>query len=280
MDRKRLLLLLAVAAALLGGVRLNAPRPAQDEPASGASTPKATTTARTGTSLASPTTPATRRDSPPAPRGGVRYAFDGGLATEVRDAEGLLPLRVRSANGGALTTTPHGGGLAVRFPPPCAAYATERCQRAILQSGPAAFLNPGRAPFRFGASVRLAPTETSNGANVVQKGYSVGDSQFKLQVDGHEGRPSCVLVGAGSRRIYVALSSLTVADGQWHKIECSRGDSLLTITVDQKIHGQTAIPSSLSIVNTDPLCIGGKGTSVNNDQFAGAIDDVFITQDG
>jgi hypothetical protein len=30
-------------------------------------------------------------------------------------------------------------------------------------------------------------------------------------------------------------------------------------------------------VNTDPLCIGGKGTSANNDQFAGVIDDVYVS---
>ena len=281
-DRKRLLplLLFAVAASLLGAVLLKPPNSAHLGPPGGARTPATTATARTGgpgpvLGIASP--------SPSAPSGSrlaLRFAFDGGLGGAVHDTEGLLQLRVKSAAGGSLTTFPHGDGLAVRFPPRCAAYATERCQRAVLQSGPAAFLNPARAPFRYGASVRLASNETSNGANVLQKGYSVGDSQFKLQVDGREGRPSCVLVGVGSRRIHVALSSVTVADGQWHRIECSRGDSLLTIAVDGKIQGQTAIPSSLSIVNKDPLCIGGKGTSVNNDQFAGSVDDVFITLDG
>jgi hypothetical protein len=68
-----------------------------------------------------------------------------------------------------------------------------------------------------------------------------------------------------------------VADGRWHQVECSRSDALLTVAVDGKLKGRSAIPSSLSIVNADPLCIGGKGTGANNDQFAGAIDDVFVT---
>jgi Concanavalin A-like lectin/glucanases superfamily len=209
---------------------------------------------------------------------GVRYGFDQGLGDAVHSLEGQLSLRRRVAAGGTLTTIPHGAGLAVRFPRPCAQYGTQRCQRAILQSGPAGFLNPGTAPFRYGASVLLAPSETSKGANVVQKGFSVRDAQFKLQVDGYEGRPSCVLVGTSSPSIYVALSTLTVANSQWHQIECTRSSALLTISIDGKSYGQVGIPPSLSIVNDDPLCIGGKGTSANNDQFTGAIDDVFVTR--
>jgi hypothetical protein len=208
---------------------------------------------------------------------GVRYGFDQGVDA-VHSLEGRLSLRTRVAAGGKLSTTPHGAGLAVRFPRPCAKYGAERCQRAILQSGPADFLNPGAAPFRYGASVLLAPSETSKGANVVQKGFSVHDAQFKLQVDGIEGRPSCVVVGTSSPSIYVALSSISVANSQWHQIECTRSSSSLTISVDGKSYGQVGIPPSLSIVNNDPLCIGGKGTSPNNDQYAGAVDDVFVTR--
>ena len=111
-----------------------------------------------------------------------------------------------------------------------------------------------------------------------RKGFSVGDSQFKLQVDGVAGRPSCVIVGIGAPTIYVAVATLAVADGQWHKVECSRGNALLIVAVDGVTPGHTAIPSSLSIMNTDPLCIGGTGTSVNNDQFVGVIDDVFVAK--
>lgn len=228
--------------------------------------------------LSSPATAAVGpQPSPPAPVT-VRYGFDQGVGDSVHSLEGRLSLRARVAAGGSLATTPHGTGLAVRFPKLCATYGAQSCQRAILQSGPAGFLNPGSAPFRYGASVLMAPSETSKGANVVQKGFSVRDAQFKLQVDGYEGRPSCVLVGAGSPIIYIALSSTTVANSQWHEIECTRGNATLTISIDGKSYGQVGIPSSLSIANQDPLCIGGKGTSANNDQFAGAIDDVFVTR--
>lgn len=211
------------------------------------------------------------------PASAVRYAFDGGITGQILDGAGRLPLRVRKA-GGELSTIPHAGGLAVRFPPRCEHYGAERCARAILQSGPAEFLNPGQGAFTYGASVLVGPDETSKGANVLQKGFSVGDSQFKLQVDGAAGHPSCVIVGTAGPAIYVAIASLTVADGRWHRVECSRSDALLTVAVDGQLKGRSAIPSSLSIVNPDPLCIGGKGTSPNNDQFVGAIDDVFVTK--
>jgi hypothetical protein len=84
---------------------------------------------------------------------------------------------------------PHGGGPAVRFPQQCEHYGAESCVRAIPQSGPAEFLNPGQGAFTYGASVLVTPDETSKGANVIQKGFSVGDSQFKLQVDGAAGHP-------------------------------------------------------------------------------------------
>jgi hypothetical protein len=232
------------------------------------------------TPASGPPATAAAESSPPAHPAvtGVRYGFDQGLSDSVHSLEGRLSLKARTAAGGRLTTTPHGAGLAVRFPQPCAKYGTQSCQRAILQSGKADFLNPGSAPFRYGASVLMAPSETSKGANVVQKGFSVHDAQFKLQVDGYEGRPSCVLVGKSSPSIYVALSSVSVANGQWHQIECTRSSSLLTISVDGKSYGQVGIPPSLSIANDDPLSIGGKGTSPNNDQFVGAIDDVFVTR--
>ncbi|MEV6925434.1 LamG domain-containing protein [Dactylosporangium sp. NPDC051485] len=198
----------------------------------------------------------------------VRYTFDSGLGS----------LHSRQAEGGELAMVPHDGGLAVRFPQKCAHYGAPSCPRAILQSGPVGFLNPGRGAFTYGASVLIGPDETSKGANVVQKGFSVGGSQFKLQVDGEAGRPSCVIVGTASATIFVALASRSVADGRWHRLACTRGNALLTVALDGVEVGRTAIPSSLSIVNDDPLCIGGKGTSANNDQFVGVIDDVYVTR--
>ncbi|MER7009082.1 LamG domain-containing protein [Dactylosporangium sp. NPDC000555] len=283
MRRHRRLLLCAglaafVVAAGLVGHRAVAPREHRAaEPAIGtsAAAPPESSSAPAAASSAPPQTSASAQSKREIT---VRYTFDDGLAGDVSDVDGRLPLRVRRVEGGDLASVPHNGGLAVRFPALCEHYGAESCARAILQSGPAGFLNPGRAEFSYGASVLVRPDETSKGANVVQKGFSIGDSQFKLQVDGMAGRPSCVIVGTGSPTIFVALASRSVADGRWHRIACSRGNALLTVAIDGVEVGRIAIPSSLSIVNDDPLRIGGKGTSANNDQFVGVIDDVYVTR--
>jgi len=200
----------------------------------------------------------------------VRYGFDneslgGGLA-------------VSAISGGKLRAETHDGGLAVRFPPPCPVYGDRACPRVVLESD--GVPNPRTAPVRFGAAVLMDADDTDAGENVLQKGFSRGHGQFKLQVDGLAGYPSCVLVGSGSSRIFMVTADASVADGQWHAIDCTRTGSSFSISVDGVFSRQIRVPESLSIVNSDPLRIGGKGLSPNNDQFHGAIDDVFVAIGG
>jgi concanavalin A-like lectin/glucanase superfamily protein len=253
-------------------IRGDAPEP-QESPAA---EPPPARASQSGAVSADPGVAAT----PSRPVGGglaVRYRFDGGLTAPVPDEARHLPLKTSAAAGGVLTAEPRAGGLAVRFPKPCNVYGGRSCPRAILESGPADALNPGFGPFQWGASVRLGEDETAKGENVVQKGYSQGDSQFKLQVDGEDGRPSCVLVGTAAPEIHVLTADRSVADGKWHALECARNGGSVTISIDGAVSGRQDVPSALSITNREPLRIGGKGTSPNNDQFHGAIDDVFVT---
>ena len=136
-------------------------------------------------------------------------------------------------------------------------------------------LNPGTKKIRYGGSVLMTPADTGSGANVVQKGFSTnGGSQFKLQIDGKAGHPSCVLASATD--IYRLVAPVGVADGRWHAVSCTRDGEVLSITVDGRTSTRR-VPADLSIVNQQPLRVGGKGTAPNNDQFAGQIDDVFVT---
>jgi Concanavalin A-like lectin/glucanases superfamily len=211
-----------------------------------------------------------------APRDTARYTFDG--RTPFADVTGnghdLSPV---SRYGGSITTVAHAGGGAMAFPPPCRA---EPCPRIALRTVNSEALNPGRAPIRFGASVRLAPDETAKGENVLQKGYSVRGSQYKLQIDGWAGRPSCVLVGDRRAGIHLAVSSVSVADGRWHTLECRRAGGSLAIVVDGVCRGEIAIPADLSVRNRLPLSVGGKGSFVDNDQFQGILDEVWVAIGG
>jgi hypothetical protein len=206
----------------------------------------------------------------------VRYTFDGGVHRPITDLSGGHELRPLGENGGALRLVPEGVGLAVAYPDRCTLPQERDCPRAILEGFRDDSLNPGKRNLRYGASVLMTHADLADGANVVQKGYSVGGvSQFKLQVDHRLGHPSCVLTG-NHRRIFRAEAWLDVADGRWHNLMCVRSRDRLTLTVDGAERAWVAVPPTLSIANAEPLRVGGKGPATGNDQFAGEIDNVFL----
>lgn len=214
----------------------------------------------------------------PAEAGGegvlvARYGFDGNRAAAVSDESGHgHTLRLITGNGGHVSMVRHGDGHALRFPAKC---AKKKCPHAALQSPSAARLNPGTRPISYGAKVLLSRSQTSRGQNVVQKGYSATSSQYKLQVDGAAGRASCVLVGARPG-IKLVTSSVSVADGTWHAVECRRTADTLTVLVDGAVRGTLGIDPKLAVANDRPLSIGGKGAYYDNDQFQGTLDDVWV----
>ncbi|AEV81074.1 hypothetical protein ACWT_0060 [Actinoplanes sp. SE50] len=207
----------------------------------------------------------------------LRYDFDGGVGKPIEDTGGGHELRPLGQNGGELRLVPEGSGLAVAYPDRCTLARERDCPRAILEGQRDDTLNPGRRPLRYGASVLMTHADLADGANVVQKGYSVGGvSQFKLQVDHRQGHPSCVITG-NRAHIYRAEPPIDVADGHWHDLECSRTEGRLALQVDGTPYASVPVPPSLSIANAEPLRVGGKGPARGNDQFAGEIDNVFLT---
>ncbi|GAA3341591.1 hypothetical protein GCM10020358_33550 [Amorphoplanes nipponensis] len=221
--------------------------------------------------------PATAQRVPPAPPSPyvASYNFDSTVADGTFDdgsGNGHL-LRTLAVNGGAITRVAHGAGQGVTFPPKCA--GTD-CPRVVLQAADGADLNPAARNLRFGAAVRLSPAETSTGENVMQKGYSTVGGQYKLQVDGVSGKPSCVLSDKTDPAIHVAKTPTSISDGSWHTLECRRAGTALTIVVDGRAGGSVTVPATLEVVTSQPLSLGGKGTGVNNDQFHGSLDDVWI----
>lgn len=203
----------------------------------------------------------------------ARYDFDGRTAALLDDSGHGHTMRLITGRGGTVRRVLHGAGYALQFPAKCRGA---RCPHAVLQTRHAAGLNPGRRPVAWGATVRLARSQTTRGQNVMQKGYAAKGSQFKLQIDGRAGRPSCVLVGARTRSVKLVRSAVGVADGRWHTVKCHRVGALFGILVDGRTRGLARIPAALSVSNPHPLRIGGKGVHADNDQFQGAVDDVFV----
>lgn len=204
----------------------------------------------------------------------VLYNFEQAAGGIVDESGNGHVLRRATSSGGTTRIVTHDTGRAVAFPDRC---NDKRCPRAVLQVPDAADLNPGTAPFVFGATILLGRRQTTDGQNVVQKGYSATGSQYKLQIDGAAGRPSCVLVDRRDPTIRLAKSNRTVADGAWHRIACHRSRTQLSIVVDGVLRGAAPVPATLSVTNDRPLSIGGKGAFRDNDQFQGALDDVWVS---
>lgn len=205
----------------------------------------------------------------------ARYLFDGADTAAWSDTSGnghaLTPV---TGNDARAVQVPGATGQAVGFPPPC--DNGDRCPRLALRAPSADTLNPGARPLRFGASLRLEPEHTSSGQNILQKGFSAEGSQYKLQIDGDAGQPSCVLVGDTDPVIHRAVADISVADGSWHTLECRRDGAALSLLVDGTAHAQVSVPASLSVTNDEPLSVGAKGAYGDNDQFHGLLDDVWI----
>jgi hypothetical protein len=202
----------------------------------------------------------------------AHYHFDGRGAGAWKDESSKSHhLRPVLGNHAKVTRVAHGAGRAVRFPPRC---HRNPCPRFVLRADSTPSLNPGARPLRYGAAVRLAPDRTTNGQNILQKGYSTEGSQYKLQIDGRSGHPSCALVAGAA--IHLAIARVTVADARWHTLECRRENTSLTILVDGLAQGSTRIPAGLSVTNNRPLSLGGKSAHGNNDQFHGDLDDVWV----
>jgi hypothetical protein len=220
-------------------------------------------------------TPRQESTTQPATDFVASYNFDTTIADGTFDdgsGHGHL-LRAAVRNGGKVVLTPHGAGQALSFPPKCTG---ETCPRLVLQATGTPDLNPGTRPLRYGAGVQLSPAETSSGENILQKGYSTGGGQYKLQVDGISGKPSCGMSDKDGKTVYVARSRTSIADGKWHAVECRRTGPTLAIAVDDTVQANVAVPATLSVDTPQPFSIGGKGLGEDNDQFHGSLDDVWV----
>jgi hypothetical protein len=174
-----------------------------------------------------------------------------------------------------LRVVDHGDGSAVDFPSACAAAG--RCARALVSVPDDERLDPEERDFEFGADISMEPADTADGANVVQKGrFGSEGGQWKLQVDGADGRPGCVVQSnVDGRQVKAAVTSLVaVDDGAWHQVRCRVTADELAVVVDGE---ERAEPHDLdAISNEEPLRVGAPGVGPGDDQFHGLIDDVVV----
>lgn len=216
----------------------------------------------------------------------LEYDFNGAtpmaegariLDTGRYNLEGVLRLSGQVPMGLEPVPGPTEGTTAIQFPTPCGSKVEGECPKAVIEVPDSPLLNPGAAPFGWGANVLLTKTETSTGSNIMQKGFAVGgQSQWKLQVDNKAGYPSCLVVGTKPAEKFEALSDTSVADSKWHKLECLRNRSELILKIDGKEHASVAMPPGVLVEPPAAMRIGGKNIKADNDQFFGALQHVYV----
>jgi hypothetical protein len=207
----------------------------------------------------------------------LRIDFEQGdpltAGTRVTDVSGY-------GNHGVVESA-YGGQIADR--PGFAKFLTncdgDGCPNAMIEIDDAASLDPGFAPFEWGAAIKLRSDETADGENIVQKGrWGDNGGQWKLQVDKEAGKPSCVVSGVrnGASDRVVVKASVGIADGTWHSVVCRRTNAGVAILVDGAERGSAAM-EPVELDSPASVTIGAKDIkSQDNDQFQGRLDDVFM----
>lgn len=204
-------------------------------------------------------------DRPPTE--GIERAFDAGDGWPEAVVVESPPGTLQSVAGET------GPSRAVLFPPNC--IRAGACPRALVEMADDDRLDPGSGDFEYGAHVLVSADQTSAGSNIVQKGrFETPGGQWKLQVDGKEGRPSCVLQGidGGEREAVGLVADVSIADGAWHRVRCLIQGDELTITVDET--AKTVEAEVGTVDNSAELRIGASGSQRTDDQFHGTIDEV------
>ena len=192
-----------------------------------------------------------------------------GAGSSVRDASGHQHAgRVLVEAGGRLRSVNGHPNRAARFPARC-----HNCGRAIVEVPDRSTLDPQRADFVYGATVRVSHAQAKSGSNIVQKGYfNQAGGQWKLQL-GAGGVPSCVVFG-GLQRIKI-VASHSIANGRWHTVSCARTHAGVTLRVDGHVRATSAGWTGF-IGNDSPVRVGGKKVTAGNKQFHGSLDNVFL----
>ena len=151
-------------------------------------------------------------------------------------------------------------------------------------------LNPGSAPFRYGARVKVAPrAEWSHGEMAVLRhgdsDTAGGDYKIELlkQTSGAV-TAFCVMHdgdGDGSGYVRGRGRLETIADGHWHTITCSRVDrDTVTLRIDGDVTQRTTSGNLGALVSDDPLLIGFQHQAdgiQGREQFVGFMDNIHVS---
>ena len=207
----------------------------------------------------------------------LRFTFDRReslrAGTTVRDVSGHRNHgTVKTSNGGHLRKVNGAPGKAAKFP--CIG-----CGRALINVPDRRNLDPGRNPFWFGASVKVADREARRGndPNILQKCLiSQPGTRWKLELIGS--RPQCTIRGSAGQLVVRATQH--VDNATWHQLQCRRQNGVVSLWIDGAVAAQKTGRTG-RVANSAPVRIGAKALASGggNDQYHGRLDSVFLKID-
>ncbi len=151
--------------------------------------------------------------------------------------------RDRERRRGRVGRRAHPVGAARWRSPPSATRPTG-CPRAMVEVQPSPSLDPGEAPFDLRRQRVAGARPDDEGSNIVQKGrFGSTGGQWKLQVDGEDGEPSCV-VRSGRDVVSPCAPASRSPTASWHRVVCRRDAEGVSIDVDG-VRGPGARPDRL-----------------------------------
>ena len=80
----------------------------------------------------------------------------------------------------------------------------------------------------------------------------------------------------GGGDTFQVTATTDVADGEWHEVACERVGDTLSGVVDGRPEGSVSVSRPLVVAPEGSIRIGGKNVKPDNDQFLGAVDEVFF----
>jgi hypothetical protein len=115
------------------------------------------------------------------------------------------------------------------------------------------------------------PSDSVGDYDLIRKGLSNTEGgDYKMEILG-SGKAFCYFRGSsGSESIE---NGPNLADGAWHKIQCIKTSSSVSLVVDGKQYTQSVTVGSIS--NSAKLAIGAKAEG--GDWYLGLMDEVSIT---
>jgi hypothetical protein len=168
--------------------------------------------------------------------------------------------------------TPHGGITGTG-----AGYVFDGTGKVVVPNAPT--LNPGSVGFSFSVTLTTPLPARNTDFDVIRKGLaskSAGDYKLEILNVSGQARAFCVVRDSAGHAGRIRSDSGNLADGQQHRVTCSKTSTGVSVTVDDRSPITRTVSGGIgSVSNGDALSIGAKVEG--GDPFKGTIWDATIS---